>query len=400
MTWRRSRLPAALLSLSLALVAPAITACGKKGPPLPPLVRIPSPPADASASRRGQAVDIQFTLPNANTDGSKPANIQRVDVYALSGAAVLSDNEVMRSGTRIGSVDVKAPRDPNQAVDQDDPDADVEALNGPGLDQGAVAHVRELLTQTVLGTGEGVRTYVAIGMTTRGRRGTMSKAVAVSLGAAPAAPAAPAITYSEQEITVKWPAAPADAGDVAYHVYHVAPPPPAPTPGTSSRPGAAGTAKPTPTPGPPGDRRISEAPITETQFVDKRIAWNVERCYTIRAVRRYGELAVEGDPAEKQCVVLKDTFPPAAPTGVTAVATEGSINLIWTPSPEADLAGYRVLRATGPDGEMQPVTPDTIKESTFSDRVQPGARYSYAVQAVDTAGNVSAASVRVEETAR
>ena len=144
----------------------------------------------------------------------------------------------------------------------------------------------------------------------------------------------------------------------------------------------------------------SEAPITETQFVDKRIAWNVERCYTIRAVRRYGELAVEGDPAEKQCVVLKDTFPPAAPTGVTAVATEGSINLIWTPSPEADLAGYRVLRATGPDGELQPVTPDTIKESTFSDRVQPGARYSYAVQAVDTAGNVSAASVRVEETAR
>jgi len=36
----------------------------------------------------------------------------------------------------------------------------------------------------------------------------------------------------------------------------------------------------------------------------------------------------------------------------------------------------------------------------FSDRVPPGARYVYALVAVDTAGNASPPSERVEETAR
>ena len=111
-------------------------------------------------------------------------------------------------------------------------------------------------------------------------------------------------------------------------------------------------------------------------------------------------LAIEGDAAPPGCTVLKDTFAPAPPTGVTAVASEGAINLIWTPGPERDLAGYRVLRATLPAGDLQPVTPQTITESSFTDRVQAGVRYAYAVQAIDTAGNASEPSARVEETAR
>ena len=43
---------------------------------------------------------------------------------------------------------------------------------------------------------------------------------------------------------------------------------------------------------------------------------------------------------------------------------------------------------------------EVLSESSFSDHVQAGVRYVYAVQALDTAGNVSASSERVEETAR
>src|SRR5712691_8878315 len=81
--------------------------CGKKGPPLPPLVKLPVPPADLAAQRRGDTVDLQFTLPSANTDGTKPANVAVVDVYAVTmppvapgppaipGAPALTDTELL-----------------------------------------------------------------------------------------------------------------------------------------------------------------------------------------------------------------------------------------------------------------------------------------------------------------
>jgi hypothetical protein len=58
-------------------------ACGKKGPPLPPLVRLPVPP-EIRADRRGSTVELALVVPGANVDGTRPANISRVDVYALT----------------------------------------------------------------------------------------------------------------------------------------------------------------------------------------------------------------------------------------------------------------------------------------------------------------------------
>ena len=327
-----------------------------------------------------------MVLPSANTDGSRPANIERVEVYALNGSALLSENEVLRSGARIGSVEVKAPRDPNRTIDAGDPDSDMEPLEGPGLDQGAQAHVRELLSE-VERTDETTRTYIGVGITTRGRRGPLSKAVAVPLAPAPPTAGPATMSYDETAVTVSWdPVSVSGASDdtVAYNVYDVSPP--------------AETAESKPA-GPP-EKRLTETAIAQTSFVDGRVAWNTTRCYVIRAVRQLGDLRVEGDASQSHCEVLKDTFPPAPPSGLTAVASEGTISLIWTPNQESDLAGYRVLRAAAPSAELVTVSDGVISESTFTDRVEPGVQYRYAVQAVDNAGNASAPSVSVEETAR
>jgi fibronectin type 3 domain-containing protein len=95
-----------------------------------------------------------------------------------------------------------------------------------------------------------------------------------------------------------------------------------------------------------------------------------------------------------------DTFPPAPPKGLSAVSTAGAINLIWEANAEADLAGYHVLRAQLPDTRLIRVTSTPIQDASFLDNVQPGARFVYAVTAVDKAGNISEPSNRVEETAR
>jgi fibronectin type 3 domain-containing protein len=74
--------------------------------------------------------------------------------------------------------------------------------------------------------------------------------------------------------------------------------------------------------------------------------------------------------------------------------------LIWEANAESDLAGYLVLRAEG-SGALTPLMPRPIRETTFRDTtVRPGQTYAYVVVAVDTAHNRSAASNRVQETAR
>ena len=59
--------------------------------------------------------------------------------------------------------------------------------------------------------------------------------------------------------------------------------------------------------------------------------------------------SVESEPAPPACEKLVDTFPPAPPKGLVAVASEGAINLIWDANAETDLAGYLVLRAPAVD---------------------------------------------------
>jgi hypothetical protein len=112
---------------------------------------------------------------------------------------------------------------------------------------------------------------------------------------------------------------------------------------------------------------------------------------------------IESDAGPVGCKTLVDTFPPAAPKGLAAIPSDGAINLIWDPNAEKDLAGYIVLRGpadAAADAPLVPLTPAPIQETRFTDTVPAGVAYVYAVKAVDAAGNASATSARVTETAR
>jgi len=428
----RRGLERAALLLALGLVS-----CGKSGPPLPPLVKLPAAPASIVADRRGSAVDVQFTVPTANTDGTRPANVERVDVYAITGPDTITDDQILKHGTKVATVSVKAPRDPNQAVEPDDPDAVVEPPEGEGLDQGTVAHVAEQLTRDALvpydpatdkaargkadtnGSGRPgtidtprpllgpatalpSRTYVGVGISTRGRKGPLSKRVSVPLVPPPPPPEKPTITYDEKAITVEWPPVTASgvvqapaSGDVlpskplgvqmpsiAYHVYDLA----QGTTGESDEPLGSSV-------------RLTKTPVAETKFDDPRIVWGETRCYSVRTVETVGSLAIESDAAPPECRTLADTFPPAAPKNLQAVSSDGAISLIWDGNTEKDLAGYLVLRGVS-GGALESITPTPIQDPGFHDGVKPGVSYAYAVKAVDKAGNISPESNRVEETAR
>jgi hypothetical protein len=396
--------------ISALIVSAISSACGQKGPPLPPLVLLPAPPV-VTADRRGASVDVGFTVPNANDDGSRPANIARIDIFAINGAGTgMTDVELVRRGTRVASVPVKSPKDPNETVGAGESTDVLEPPEGKGLDQGAASKVTEQIAALVLGRGDAavgrprataqaavpllgpseagfVRTYIGVGVDKRGRLGRFSKRVTVPLAMAPPRPSQPTITYNETKITVNWkPPAAEDAaessllssrplgspsGALAYNVY-------------DNETGA----------------RLTQTPVRDTAYEDSRIEWGATRCYAVRAVKTIGASTLESEMGEPECKKLVDTFAPAAPKGLNAVSSEGAINLIWEANAEPDIAGYYVLRGK-PGAHLERITPIPVADASFLDsHVPAGVRFVYAVEAADKAGNVSAQSDPVEETAR
>jgi fibronectin type 3 domain-containing protein len=72
-----------------------------------------------------------------------------------------------------------------------------------------------------------------------------------------------------------------------------------------------------------------------------------------------------------------------------------SIELAWERNTEADLAGYRIYRATG-NGPMEQLAEVSLLP-TYSDRaVEHGKIYRYAITSVDRAGNESERTGLVE----
>jgi len=418
---------AALAPLAFLTV---LSACGRKGPPLPPLVKLPVAPTELTAERHGSTVDLRFVVPGANTDGTRPANIERVDVYGITGPEAITDQQLFKLGTKISSVEVKAPRDPAHAVDSEEPE-EVE-MTSAGLDQGARAHVVEQLTpelytpvkveatakkrtkppaattDTAPATDARPlapappavpsRLYVAVPVSTRGKNGPSSSRVRVAMIPEPPPLAEPEVSYDEKTVTVTWPPLPIPAaaaepasGDqdvlpsrpigmvvprVTYNVYEVSDT----TPATLTR--------------------LTSEPVKQPRFSDPRVVWGAKRCYVVRALVTIEQVSLEGNDSPPQCATFVDTFPPAAPAGIQAVPSDGAITLIWDANGEKDIKGYIVLRGAVGSDKLEKLTADPIADTSYQDKVPAGTRYAYAVEAVDTAGNVSPMSQRVEETAR
>jgi len=385
-----------------------LAGCGQKGPPLPPIVRTPAPPV-IHADRRGSTIELSLSVPAANVDGSRPANLSRIDIYAVNGPATnLTDDELVARGMKVASLPVKSPRSPSDTIESDESAEDIEPTVGEGLEQGTSSSIEEMITESLLEPAPSrserrrgdsaarmtaplvgpaaltqVRTYVGVGVDGHGHVGKFSKRVSVPLQLPPSPPPPIAITVEEKKIVITW--KPIETGGtdevlpsrslgplqaVAYNLYDA-------TTG----------------------ERLNDKPIAEYGYEDTRMNWGTDRCYLVRSVEMIAKLPIESDATGPMCETLVDTFPPAAPKGLNAVSTDGAINLIWEPNTEPDLAGYYVLRAAG-DEPLQRITPQPVAEPSFFDNVRSGVHFTYAVQAVDKAGNISPRSNSVEETAR
>jgi hypothetical protein len=419
--------------LACLIAAALVTlACGKKGPPVAPLRLVPAPVSDVTARRLEEQVVLRFVLPTRNANGPGPVDLGRIDVYAITvppGAPTVPDRELFSESHRVGEIDVPAPVEepeaPTPAAEDTPPSPGeavtfVDALIGPALvpvpveAQPAAARPAQTpargpaaaRTETAsaeatavpaipvmpglptpppgiaMGTSAALaaqpaRIYVIRGVTRGGRPGAPSPRLEIPLVPPPPPPGGITVRHTEKAVILEWQGPPPEMG-VASPTYNV-----------YSDPSALEPAHP--------------APLTAAKYEGPIGEFGVERCFRVRTVWRAGTVPIEGHPSPPVCITPRDTFPPAAPTGLGLVAADGAINLRWNANIEPDLAGYLVLRAEAPDDTLRALTPAPIRETSYrDDSIKPGVRYVYAIVAVDNAKppNASPESARESETAR
>lgn len=382
----------------LCVAVVATVACGKEGPPLPPLHLVPTMVTNVVARRSADEVRFSFVLPTKNVNGPGTVNLARVEIYAATvaaGAVTPAERELLTAKNLVGTIEVRQPAPKGAETDKPAP-PETPTQPAPGdtvmfvekLDEAKLKPAyTEMPPPPVAAPAGGPpsvavppaplyakRVYSILGVARNGRPGQRAPRIELPLVALPPPPTAVAATFTETAVRLSWTAPTLPEGPVRFNVYEAETPSP-----------------------------LNAAPLEAAPFEREGVEFGKEACFVVRSVLSMGAVTIESAAPDRVCVTPVDTFPPKQPTGLNAVAAAGAISLIWNANNEPDLAGYLVLRGEAPGDTLQPLTTSPVKETTFRDTtVKPGVRYVYAIVAVDnaTTANASPQSARVEETAR
>lgn len=377
-----------IAAAALLLGAPA---CGKRGDPQPPLSRTPQAVRDLSVAQRGTDLVIRLLAPRTTTGGV------RLDVHDVEILSVSGEGEFLKAAL------VEAHRAaPGESVVVTRP------LPAPGTKLRVAARARAGGDRSALTS---VTTFLAqppppepTALTARlAPEGVMLAWTGTIPSPPPPVPApspAPAVIESPPTPSAAAPRpAPLSAGPAPF---------PSPSPSPIPRPTApVAVSLPAPAPAPkpvnPGfrvyrrdpiasfDAPMNTAPVTGNAFEDRTATSGPRWCYVVRLAVSTEPL-VESAPSNEVCVDVRDVAPPAPPLGVATLATPDAVEVSWSASPEADLAGYRVYR--GREGGAAAKLADVpAGQTTWRDPTPGrGEAHFYTVTAFDQAGNESAPS--------
>ncbi len=340
-------------SLSLTLVLAAGVGCGNPGPPAPPSLLLPQPAGDLAAERTGDTVTLHWTNPVRSTDRVPLRGPRRVSVCRAVGGGPCEP-----AGTA------------NLAAD------------APG-------RFEDTLPAKLRAGPLRLLTYRVRLLNARGADAGASNPACAAAGAAP-----PAVTEARAQATargvrVEWTikeraeAAPEAARRFA-RIERAAVPPRGEPDVLESKENANWW---------PGETLDRAAPL------DARYGYRVT--LVEQASLEGHRVEIVGASAVTPPFLARDTFAPAAPEGLEAVANPQSqaIDLSWTASAEPDLRGYYVYRAASGEPWVRVSGPKPLPSPAYTDAaVQPGVRYGYSVSAVDASGNESARSGEAAET--
>lgn len=351
MSWRSSSsLVAAAL---IALAAATLAGCGRKGPPLPPQIRRAETTRDLEVFQEGSEAVLSWSYPSMTSSGGPLPDLESIEVWRASiplGQDLLgntSEDRAMRNrlleaqGERIAALD-------DAALD--------EATRGPKL----VLRDDLAAWRGVHGDEQPVVLWYAVRtICCSGRPSEFSNIGRLVPQLPPSPPDELSAETTREGIRLRWLA----AGNLKTIVER-----------------SSGE----------GDWvELAPQPLTVSEYLDVRAQQGRRWSYRLRAVRETdAEGRIVGEPGPVLTVDYPDTYPPAAPSNLVCLPEEERIMLRWQ-SIDAT-ASYRVERRVG-DGDWVALA-ERIEAAEFDDQSPPVGVLTYAVRAVDHAGNTSEAA--------
>ena len=146
---------------------------------------------------------------------------------------------------------------------------------------------------------------------------------------------------------------------------------------------------------------VDDTSSTLTAYRDETVEAAAEYVYAVVALSGDGESAPSAttsvttpeESSEQESVDDEELVAPGAPSGLSAVASDGVVDLVWTVPADSVISGYRILRGAG-GRELATLVADTGAPLTVyrDDTVEAGGAYVYAVVALngDLESSVSA----------
>lgn len=135
--------------------------------------------------------------------------------------------------------------------------------------------------------------------------------------------------------------------------------------------------------------------VSGDHWVDRGAQFGESYIYRVRERLERDAIHYAGAFLGPLAITPVDTFPPAVPADVAAVAGATGVELSWTRNQESDFREYRIYRSVA-GAEFQPAGEPT-PTPTFSDTGAPaGIALRYRITSVDQEGNESAPSEAVE----
>lgn len=346
------------------LLGVTLTGCGTPGAPQLPSLQLARPVDDLTASRKGNKVQLDWTLPRKNTDRTLVKSIPQTRVCRHEGTGLMSGCTVVGTVQNTKPIDVRKGEEP------------------PAVH---MKYVDELPTKLGDEHPAGFVRYAVEILNTRQRSAGLSNQVLI--------PVAPTITPPEQfTVTVE-----ADGVLISWTGADVPNPPQGLTYRYRIERGPAGA-----------NAYIAVAdvePASEGFYLDKTFAWETKYDYRITSVTLVHSegvnMAVEGADSNPVATFTRDIYPPAEPSGLQAVFSSVGqkpfVDLNWAPNMEGDLAGYNVFRSVG-GGEPVKLNQQLARVPSYRDgTVLPGKTYIYSISAVDLRGNESPRSAETSE---
>jgi hypothetical protein len=338
------------LSAALSLALLAALACGKQGPPAPPLRAVPAPTHDLTVVQQGPRLLLSFSYPTVTPAGTALEGISAVEIWQVS-----------RPASPEGKANPLDPRELNAAakLQQKLEGADLTAAT-----DGDRINVLLPLPEIPAGASPLAQYFAVRTFGKEGDRSDLSNVASLVPKAPPAAPERVGVTARADGVLVEWSGV--EGATAGYNIYR-----------RSSRDRAHG-------------KPLHTAGAQERSWLDNTARFGESYIYTVTALSQQ-EPIVESAITSEHEVVYQDRFAPPPPSELVALAEPARVRLVWRASEADDLAGYIVYRREGDTGDFTRVTAQPLEAAEYIDTaVQSGRSYSYRVTAIDQTGNESA----------